>query len=135
MKEENSKFADIILKQAVKPLEYKIPKDLSCEIGHEVTVELGKRTTKGWVFNVKDQSSYKKSKQQLNFIQANSAIKPVLKSTAIFPEKQFELFKWMANYYGVDLNKVLDTALPKICLLYTSPSPRDQRGSRMPSSA
>ena len=25
--------------------------------------------------------------------------------------------------------------LPQICLLYTSPSPRDQRGSRMPSSA
>ena len=25
--------------------------------------------------------------------------------------------------------------LPDICLLYTSPSPRDQRGSRMPSSA
>ena len=25
--------------------------------------------------------------------------------------------------------------LPKACLLYTSPSPRDQRGSRMPSSA
>ena len=24
---------------------------------------------------------------------------------------------------------------PTICLLYTSPSPRDQRGSRMPSSA
>ena len=28
-----------------------------------------------------------------------------------------------------------DTFLPDICLLYTSPSPRDQRGSRMPSSA
>ena len=27
------------------------------------------------------------------------------------------------------------TALSKRCLLYTSPSPRDQRGSRMPSSA
>ena len=27
------------------------------------------------------------------------------------------------------------TKLPEICLLYTSPSPRDQRGSRMPSSA
>ena len=26
-------------------------------------------------------------------------------------------------------------ALNMICLLYTSPSPRDQRGSRMPSSA
>ena len=25
--------------------------------------------------------------------------------------------------------------LPPVCLLYTSPSPRDQRGSRMPSSA
>ena len=25
--------------------------------------------------------------------------------------------------------------IPYICLLYTSPSPRDQRGSRMPSSA
>ena len=25
--------------------------------------------------------------------------------------------------------------IPKCCLLYTSPSPRDQRGSRMPSSA
>ena len=28
-----------------------------------------------------------------------------------------------------------DGALHPICLLYTSPSPRDQRGSRMPSSA
>ena len=30
-------------------------------------------------------------------------------------------------------NKIL--MLESICLLYTSPSPRDQRGSRMPSSA
>ena len=28
-----------------------------------------------------------------------------------------------------------DLAESEICLLYTSPSPRDQRGSRMPSSA
>ena len=28
-----------------------------------------------------------------------------------------------------------DDPLSKYCLLYTSPSPRDQRGSRMPSSA
>ena len=28
-----------------------------------------------------------------------------------------------------------DIAEPNTCLLYTSPSPRDQRGSRMPSSA
>ena len=30
---------------------------------------------------------------------------------------------------------ITDTTPPTICLLYTSPSPRDQRGSRMPSSA
>ena len=30
---------------------------------------------------------------------------------------------------------ILPTGLPSFCLLYTSPSPRDQRGSRMPSSA
>ena len=30
---------------------------------------------------------------------------------------------------------VLGSDITKICLLYTSPSPRDQRGSRMPSSA
>ena len=29
----------------------------------------------------------------------------------------------------------MDTATLQACLLYTSPSPRDQRGSRMPSSA
>ena len=32
-------------------------------------------------------------------------------------------------------NPVLRIAHPLACLLYTSPSPRDQRGSRMPSSA
>ena len=41
-----------------------------------------------------------------------------------------------------EIIKYLETALDRfpnyqhlICLLYTSPSPRDQRGSRMPSSA
>ena len=35
------------------------------------------------------------------------------------------------------LQRTWDTLdeLPMVCLLYTSPSPRDQRGSRMPSSA
>ena len=35
---------------------------------------------------------------------------------------------------GSDYNKARDAGV-KYCLLYTSPSPRDQRGSRMPSSA
>ena len=33
------------------------------------------------------------------------------------------------------LRERVDSALSENCLLYTSPSPRDQRGSRMPSSA
>ena len=37
------------------------------------------------------------------------------------------------HYARVRLNET--TGLHEFCLLYTSPSPRDQRGSRMPSSA
>ena len=38
--------------------------------------------------------------------------------------------------HGMELPKaLLEIDQRKICLLYTSPSPRDQRGSRMPSSA
>ena len=33
------------------------------------------------------------------------------------------------------MDKADDSPLTQACLLYTSPSPRDQRGSRMPSSA
>ena len=36
---------------------------------------------------------------------------------------------------GVELRKLDADPGNKACLLYTSPSPRDQRGSRMPSSA
>ena len=35
----------------------------------------------------------------------------------------------------LNLNKIFYKDENKSCLLYTSPSPRDQRGSRMPSSA
>ena len=34
-----------------------------------------------------------------------------------------------------NLDDAIKTAQPDACLLYTSPSPRDQRGARMPSSA
>ena len=36
---------------------------------------------------------------------------------------------------GIDVVPVVLNASNEVCLLYTSPSPRDQRGSRMPSSA
>ena len=47
--------------------------------------------------------------------------------------------KHFATFDKVDLTRAKRELLaehrPLICLLYTSPSPRDQRGSRMPSSA
>ena len=46
---------------------------------------------------------------------------------------------WASAYKNVEkelTNEPLNTSKGgNICLLYTSPSPRDQRGSRMPSSA
>ena len=48
------------------------------------------------------------------------------------------------RFYSVDLQRALDArrlqhdfgaGLDAVCLLYTSPSPRDKRQSRMPSSA
>ena len=38
-------------------------------------------------------------------------------------------------YRSVDYSTVFSLTPLMVCLLYTSPSPRDQRGSRMPSSA
>ena len=43
-----------------------------------------------------------------------------------FPENRVEYFVSYYDYYQPEAY---------VCLLYTSPSPRDQRGSRMPSSA
>ena len=42
---------------------------------------------------------------------------------------KFTLTKIVNNYFEGSMNNLVS------CLLYTSPSPRDQRGTRMPSSA
>ena len=43
--------------------------------------------------------------------------------------------KVLFDYERQQFNTVVAAAMELTCLLYTSPSPRDQRGSRMPSSA
>ena len=48
-------------------------------------------------------------------------------------EQNPELF--YENLEQLQDDKEVDVIVETICLLYTSPSPRDQRGSRMPSSA
>ena len=51
-------------------------------------------------------------------------------SVAIFAERPIEqLHKIILDHHSLTSNRLSS------CLLYTSPSPRDQRGSRMPSSA
>ena len=45
------------------------------------------------------------------------------------------LFANLSEAGEVELEGVASAAAVLPCLLYTSPSPRDQRGSRMPSSA
>ena len=51
----------------------------------------------------------------------------MVKSTLLdYLQKQYKKYR---EYEHIPIDQ------PKLCLLYTSPSPRDQRGSRMPSSA
>ena len=42
---------------------------------------------------------------------------------------------WAAHVAEVTVTKTGELSIDKICLLYTSPSPRDRQKSRMPSSA
>ena len=46
-----------------------------------------------------------------------------------------EMLSTLMGKYGDEGDKLLFKIQNSGCLLYTSPSPRDQRGSRMPSSA
>ena len=60
--------------------------------------------------------------------------------SAYLPSETWSMQNYKAVFEKSDLpsfllNSTLIAALIVVCLLYTSPSPRDQRGSRMPSSA
>ena len=50
-------------------------------------------------------------------------------------DKNTEKKKRLYEKHDLSLINVRPDDLDNLCLLYTSPSPRDQRGSRMPSSA
>ena len=54
-------------------------------------------------------------------------LRPGMYSTDLFSDGRF-------LHMGIDIGAPVGTPC-MACLLYTSPSPRDQRGSRMPSSA
>ena len=56
-------------------------------------------------------------------------------------QEKFEQIKieqistYLSEYFSPEIVWDIDVVQYRNCLLYTSPSPRDQRGSRMPSSA
>ena len=69
-------------------------------------------------------------------LSTNAAVKQYLRSLGISP-RGVVIQRGARNYAGPNCpGKGWNcTRSHKVCLLYTSPSPRDQRGSRMPSSA
>ena len=90
----------------------------------------------------------RKKKIQSDSISVTNIIKDVKKNgdkALLKYEKRFnqnniiipssKQIKKSINSLDKKVKKAIDTAYDRICLLYTSPSPRDQRGSRMPSSA
>ena len=72
-----------------------------------------------------------------NQLIANGVDNEVAPSVTAFKRAEDLMQRALNNqYYDRDLNITLDTiGDPPICLLYTSPSPRDGLLSRMPSSA
>ena len=65
--------------------------------------------------------------------------RPADESAQMFPTQQYlagnKPYSVLVEDLDLDGNLDLAVAGRNSCLLYTSPSPRDQRGSRMPSSA
>ena len=53
----------------------------------------------------------------------------------LLPQPMGKILNGSISFKGEDLRQQADLTHIRGCLLYTSPSPRDQRGSRMPSSA
>ena len=94
---------------------YHVPADLRphIRIGQMVEVEFGRRLAQAIVISVQDDNPFVdiETKPVLHIIQRKRVVQPY----------QITLARWMSERY--------------ICLLYTSPSPRDLSTSRMPSSA
>ena len=83
-----------------------------------------------------------KDRPRANFYENRNLVDPFPDPSLIDPDDDKQEQE-IDQSIGVLINSAVDSGFPKdhfdkltnICLLYTSPSPRDQRGSRMPSSA
>ena len=68
-------------------------------------------------------------------IPGRNDVGPVFDGDPIFPTKKVKFYGQPLFAVAAITTELARKAVLKACLLYTSPSPRDQRGSRMPSSA
>ena len=64
----------------------------------------------------------------LDFPKLRNTQVTIYDTTLSYPTTQYELHEYICNNLGIGADNV-------VCLLYTSPSPRDRQKSRMPSSA
>ena len=83
---------------------------------------------------------WKKIKGLFSSVEKSSASNPAVHELIERSEEELKNYEAWKNSLSqrrlIDwLNGEYITYLTSPCLLYTSPSPRDQRGSRMPSSA
>ena len=106
--------------------------------GSRVLVPFGKRQLVGviWGFGKQEVSDKRKYKH----------ITEVLDQSPLLDATSLSLAEWSSRYYHYPLGEIIQYFFPpslrkgkeakfRDCLLYTSPSPRDPKTSRMPSSA
>ena len=88
--------------------------------------------------NTVSQTSYNAIEDSIYYDELKKAVD---EAASLLPKKSKEVFilsrvkHYTNKEIAEELNVSIETVKYHICLLYTSPSPRDQRGSRMPSSA
>lgn len=112
-----------------KPLSYFLEDSLAAEflpeiLGSEVTVEVGRREANGWVvalgdgdasLPVADDDSEPSAQGELFLGLAGKReirLKLVRSIRPAFLPEQMPLFEWMAEYYGVPVAEILESALP-----------------------
>ena len=104
--------------------DYAVPDGLVLRRGDFVYAPIGKQMKMGVVWSVSEAVSDEASGRKLKSIVDR-------KSTRALPPDLLDFVDWTARYNGASPGNVLRM----VCLLYTSPSPRDATLSRMPSSA
>ena len=129
-----------------EPFDYAVPPGMTLRVGEYVFAPLGSQMKLGVIWNTR-------RSDQTNNLKEIAEVK----RTKPLSEFMIKFVDWTARYNCVSPGMVLRMIIrsykaldpsqmatyyqpsgqlpPKICLLYPSPSPRDQRGSRMPSSA